>query len=73
MIARPEWLQGGAWGWSSRETDQRTVIRVECPDRREKSYQHVIELEWSDYDGDPACGRRDAEQLADYICAKLNN
>ena len=72
MTLRPEWLQGGLWGWSSRESEARTIIRVECSDRRERTYQHVITLEWGDYDGDPLYGRRDAEQLADYVCAQLN-
>jgi len=71
MTLRPEWLQGGPWGWKSREADGNTIIRVHCPGRGE-TYQHVITLDWADYDGIPANGRKDAEELADYICTKLN-
>lgn len=71
MNARPEWLLGGPWCWTSRENDCETIIRVQNP-RDQKYYQAIIALDWADYDGDPKRGRMDAEELAEHICQKLN-
>lgn len=64
----PSFVQKGCWNWKSFEKGDyagKTIIRVLIAGR--PSFQHLMNLDWSDY-GD----RHDAEQLAAYLCAAAN-
>ena len=70
-IRRPEWVcTGRPWSWIS--CSDHTAIRVPSGGAK-RGYQHVILLDWGEFDRNPECGKHDAEELAEFVVKALNS
>lgn len=69
----PFGVQKGEWTWRSYtdgDCKNQTVVMIGPQSRG--GFQFLIHLDWSDYDSDPDCGRKDAEGVAKFLCAAVN-
>lgn len=69
---RPKWVVDGEWSWRSFTAGSSASHTVIMAAAKGGGFQHLIELDWTDYDGDPGYGRDAAEALAAYICRATN-